>query len=457
MGDHASGGGSFTDTPMNMCLKSSYASEPAIVVSKAVANLPMKLCCASSAESLESSIHEVQTLTGPTLLKIKEVFTESGPDLQTETQNTCSSTGTNPSDRIMVPPPETPSNKTHPVDTETFSVPAQQSRLAADQNITFGQIEIAALSPLHIDSVIFETGGFCSPPTKATNASAYANPVSSHNGSTVGESYGEAEHVNCSRLIDALDIQSPTKFKLGVSSGLQSTPYKLHLEIHKEFVAPPKMGTEVSAEQEKEAHSEFCSDVQNQRTLPPHTSASEKCRVADHIQHFNKLTLLSPRGPRATHIRSPLKFERTPVRQTVRRINSLLGDSRRPAQSGKPASCQVVKSLSLESGLSPCPQPHKSITEVERSSSVCPVKKPPPVPPRRLSTLNRKPKACALGDVTNKVQPKNRADDPVPDSSGAQKPLVEQLVEKDKSHYRGSPRNPLNQGRLLSATKPVDL
>lgn len=456
MGDHASGGGSFTDTPMNMCLKSSYASEPAIIVSKspAVANLPMKLCCASSTESLESSIHEVRTQTGPTLLKIKGVFTESGPDLQTETQNTCSSTGTNPSDSVMVPPP----NKNHPVDTETCSVPAQQSCLAADQNITFGQIEIAALSPLHIDSVIFETGGFCSPPTKAANASVCADPVSSHNGSTVGESDGEAEHVNCSRLIDALDIQSPAKFKLGVSSGLQSTPYKLHLEVHKEFVTPPKIGTEISAVHEKEAaQSEFCSDVQNQRPLPPHPSASEKRRVADHIQHFNKLTLLSPKGSRATHIRSPLKFERTPVRQTVRRINSLLGDSRRPAQHGEPASSQVVKSLSLESGLSPCPQPHNSITEVEWPSSVCPVKKPPPVPPKRLSTLNRKPKACALGDVTNKVQPKSRADDPVPNPSGAQKPLVEQLVEKDKSHYRGSPRNPLNQGRLLSATKPVDL
>lgn len=439
-----------------MCLKSSYASEPAIIVSKppAVANLPMKLCCASSAESLESSIHEVQTLTGPTLLKIKEVFTESGPELQTETQDACSSTGTNPS----VPPPETPSNKTHRVDTETGSIPAQQRRLAADQNITFGQIEIAALSPLHIDSVIFETGGFCSPHAKATNVSVCADPVSSHNGSTVGESDGEAEHVNCSRLIDALDIQSPAKFKLGVSSGLQSTPYKRDLEAHKEFATPPKIGTELSAVHEKEEpHSEFCSDVQYQRPLPPHTSASEKHRVADHIQHFNKLTLLSPRGSRGTHIRSPLKFERTPVRQTVRRINSLLGDSRRPAQSGKPASSQVVKSLSLESGLSPCSQPHKSITEVERSSSVCPVKKPPPVPPKRLSTLNRKPKACALGDVTNKVQPKSRADDPVPDPSGAQKPLVEQFVEKDKSHYRGSPRNPLNQGRLLSATRPVDL
>lgn len=454
MGDHASGGGSFTDTPMNMCLKSSYASEPAIVMSKppAGANLPMKLCCASSAESLESSIHEVQTLMGPSLLKIKEVFTESGPDLQTEMQNTCSSTGTNPSDSIMVPPPETPSNKTRPVDTETSSVPTQQRRLAADQNITFSQIEIAALSPLHIDSVIFETGGFCSSHTKATNASVCADPVSSHNGSTVGESDGEVEHVNCSRLIDALDIQSPAKFKLGVSSGLQSTLYKLDLEVHEQLVTPPKIGTEISAVHEKEkAHSEFCSDVQYQRPLPPHTSASEKRRVADHIQHFNKLTLLSPRGSRATHIRSPLKFERTPVRQTVRRINSLLGDSRRPA------SCQVVKSLSLESGLSPCPQLHKSITEVERSSRICPVKKPPPVPPKRLSTLNQKPKACALGDVTNKVQPKSRADDLVLDPSGVQKPLVEQLVEKDKSHYRGSPRNPLNQGRLLSATKPVDL
>lgn len=467
VGAQAFSGTSFTDTPMNMCLKSSYASEPAIVMSKppAVAGLPKKLCCASSAESLESegSITEAQSQTGPTLLKIKKAFTESGSDLQAVIRDPCNSTGTNatkPSDSILVPPPETLTDEGLSVGTETPTFPAQQSRLANDQNITFGQIEIAALSPLHIDSVVFESGVFCSPPTKADKRSLCAAPISSHNSPMVRESEREVEQVNCSRLIDALDIQSPFLFKRCVSFGLQSTPYKLDVELNEELGTSPKIDTVGSPALEKnEVYLEIGSEVQNQEPLSPET---EKRRVAEHIQHFNKLTLHSPRGSRATQIRSPLKFQRTPVRQTVRRINSLLGDSRRPGRNAKltaSQSSQVVKAVSLESGLSPHPQlqPYQGVAQVELSNSICPIKKPPPVPPKKPSTLARKPKACALGDMTNKVQPKSRMDGSVPDPSGAQKPLVQQLVEKDMNHYRGSPRNPLNQGRLLSATKPVDL
>lgn len=456
-GAQAFSGGSFTDTPMSMCLKSSCMSEPAIVISKppAVASLPKKLCCASSAESLESesSITEAQSRAGPTLLKIKNAVKESGSDLQAVIQDPCNSTGTNatkPPDSIPVPPPETPTVKVLPLYTEASSFPTQQSRLANEQNITFGQIELAALSPLHIDSVIFESDVYCSPAVKADKGSLCAAPISSHNSSMVGESEGEAEQVNCSRLIDALDIQSPALFKLGVSSGLQSTPYKLHLELEDELGTPPKVGTIVGAiHEENESSPEIGFKVPNQQPLSPRSLETEKRRVADHIQHFNKLTLHSPRDSMAKQIRSPLKFQRTPVRQTVRRMNSLLGESRRPRRNAELAVSQsglVVKAVSLESGLSPHPQ-----------LQPCPIKKPPPVPPKKPSTLARKPKACALGDVTNKVHPKTKVDCSVSDPPGAQKPLVQQVVEKDMSHYRGSPRNPLNQARLLSATRPVDL
>ena len=137
----------------------------------------------------------------------------------------------------------------------------------------------------------------------------------------------------------------------------------------------------------------------------------------------------------------------------------MLDDSRRPRRNAAGQSSQVVKAVSLESGLSPHPQPqpHQSEAQAELSNSNSPVKKPPPVLPKRPSTLARKAKASALGDVTNKVQPKSRVDSSVSDPAGAPKPPPLQLVEKDRTHYRGSPRNPLNQGRLLSATKPVDL
>ena len=454
VGAQAFGGGSFTDTPMNMCLKSSYKSEPAIVVSKppAVASLPKKLCCASSAESLESecSIIEAQSLTGPTLLKKIKTLTELGSDPQAVIQQPCSSPGTDqtkPSDSVLLPPPGTPTVL------QASRLPAQQSLLANDQNITFGQIEIAALSPLHIDSAIFESGVYCSPVVTADKGFPCEAPSSSHSSFTVEESDREVGQVNCSRLIEALDIQSPALFRVGVTSGLQSTPYKLDLELRDEI------GT-IGGALHDESSQEIGTKIQNQQPLSPRSLETEKRRVAEHIEHFNKLTLHSPRGTKASHVRSPLKFQRTPVRQTVRRMNSLLGESRRPTRNSKLATSQsspVVKAVSMESGLSPHPQlqPYQDDAQMGLSHSVQSVKRPPPVPPKKPSTLARKVKVCALGDVTNKVQPKPKMASS--DPAGAQKPLVQQIVEKDTTHYRGSPRNPLNQGRLMSATKPVDL
>ncbi|XP_026165630.1 rho GTPase-activating protein 11A isoform X1 [Mastacembelus armatus] len=460
VGAQAFNDGSFTDTPMNMYLKNNYLSEPTIVISKppAVISLPKKLCCASSAESLESecSIPEAPSQTGPILLKIKKAFVESGGDLQTVMQASCSSQSfTQPSESVPVLPPETPTVNVLSVDTDAFSFATQRS-LVANENFTFGQIEIDALSPLHIDSVVFEPVVCCSPTVKVA-------AVSSHNSCLVGEGEDEAEQVNCSRLIDALDIQSPAHFKLGVSSGLQSTPYRRGLELEDKLGTPSDAGTLVHTVHEKdEFSSEITTKVQNQQPLSPCRLQTEKRRVADHIQHFNKLTLYSPKGSMARQVRSPLRFDRTPVHQTVYRINSLLGEGRRPTRYAQPQATQrsqVVKAVSLESGLSPHPhlQPYQGEAQVGRSNSVYTIKKPPPVPPKKPSTLICKPKACALGDVTNMVQPKTKVDSSVPDPLGAQRPIVQHVAEKNMDHYRGSPRNPLNQSRLLSATKPIDL
>lgn len=261
--------------------------------------------------------------------------------------------------------------------------------------------------------------------------------------------------MNCSRLVDALDIQSPAHFKLCVPSGRQSTPYRLGLEFRDEFSTPPKIGTKLRAVQNK-CSSE--SGAEKQQPLSPRSLETEKRRVADHIHHFNKLTLHSPKGALAKLVRSPLQFKRTPVRQTVRRMNSLLGESRRPVgkeELGISQNGPIMKAVSLESGLSPHPQLQLHLGEGKLSNSVRLIKKPPPVLPKKPSTLARKAKVCALADLTNKVQPKTNVDSS--DQSGAQKPLGQQVVEKDMSHYRGSPRNPLNQVRLMSATKPIAL
>nr|XP_015825750.2 rho GTPase-activating protein 11A isoform X1 [Nothobranchius furzeri] len=415
LGAEAFSGGSFTDSPVNMRLKSNYTSEPAIVLSKSSPGSirHLKLCCASSAESLEST----ETV-------------KTGKDETETSREEGGGSVVKPSDDILFTPPV----KGFSTDTET-PVLTQQSHPGNKQNVTFGQMDMAVLTPLHIDSVDFESSVHCSPVIQDKSQ------FGCHSNSMFRSTESVAEQMSCSRLIDALDVQSP-HFTLGVSS---STPYKL---LEKEPVTPTKAGTPGSRSHDME---EFSSKAQNQPFLSLENHKPGKRRVADHIQHFNKLTLYSPTDSTNKLIRSPLKFQRTPVRQTVRRINSLVGESRRPTLT-------VEKCLSLESGLSPHSklQPQQRRPQATRVNHVPPGKKPPPVPPKKLNSLVQKPASSALGDMTNKVLPKIKVESSASNPTGTQKNLIQQVV-KDTNHYRGSPRNPLNTGQLLSATKPVDL
>ncbi|KAM9787585.1 rho GTPase-activating protein 11A-like [Syngnathus typhle] len=405
---------SFPDTPTVVRLKSQFASEPAIVVSKPLTgcNLSKKLCCSSESLESESSVSKasIQSVASP--VKVDASLAESGA-LKQESK-------TKPSDSVS----QTPTVLRLTEDTCMSKLPSHQL------NVTF---DIAALSPLHIDSIVLDSAGKCSPAARGSFVD--------HTSSAMNASDDSSELLRCSRLIEALDMQSPAHFMLSVSPGLRSTPYVPRLEL-----ADERGHTTVR-----------CEDVSSPEAGTPkkQPQPDPECRhsrVADHIQHFNKLTIKSPRGANAKHIRSPLKFQRTPVRQAVRRINSLLGESRRPARKvdmTEARGIQAVKALSLESGLSPQLQPSK----------FQPVpKKPPPVPPKKPSTFAAKSKVCPLGDMTNNVQRKANVDPPNWEAAAAaQKVVLQKLAENEVQHYRGSPRNPLNQPRLLPATKPVDL
>uniref|UniRef100_A0A4W5N3L6 Rho GTPase activating protein 11A n=1 Tax=Hucho hucho TaxID=62062 RepID=A0A4W5N3L6_9TELE len=435
-------GGSFTDTPMNMCLNNNYYSEPAIVVGKPpmVASFPKKLCCGSSAESLESEGSFSQSQTGPTLLKIKRAFTESGSDLQAVPRDHSAPSG---EDKASQP------ENTETVSTD--STPSESSTLK--------------------DSALFEVGGCGSLSEKACDRSLCAGDRS-----VEGEAETVADQVNCSRLIDALDIQSPAHFTHSMAAGVQTTPYRASgLEYFQELNTPlPPIGTvsvmlhndEAVASPEPSTHPQK-EEHQQVEQPSPGTLETRSVRVADHIQRFNKLVLYSPKS-QAKAVRSPLKFQRTPVRQSVRRINSLLVD-RRPAGVGNTSSraqdtlTPVGKAVSLESGLSAGAQLQPYQCQADNQGGLTNDKgrstktRPPPVPPKKTASIIRKPRHCALGDVTNKVQPKAKGDTPNSPGGEGQKSVVQQVAEKDVCCYRGSPRNPLNNGRLLSATKPIDL
>ncbi|XP_014891146.1 rho GTPase-activating protein 11A [Poecilia latipinna] len=447
VGTQALDRGSFTDTPLTTALKGSYMSEPAIVASKlSPANiLPKKLCCASSSESLESTRFVAEPLrqNDPTVNTQNDVR-EPESDLLASKRGFCSSVGES-GIKLSANVPATP---TSAFEVDTFYPPAQ----ADEQNVTFGRFNFEALTPLHIDSGVFESSPHCSPVVNKGLSPSFGRCSNS----TLGSVERVPQQVNCSRLIDALDMQSPAHFALAVTSGLQSTPYKPGVGLDDEPNMPNKTETLRSKSYETvNVSPESGAKVKHQPALSPDGQQTQKRRVLDHIQHFNKLTLYSPSISRNKQIRSPMKFQRTPVRLTVRRINSLTGESRKPSKLPELAASlagHVTKAVSLETGLSPHPQLRP---QVGRSNSTAPTKKPPPVPPKRLSTLPRKLKPCALGDMTNKVQPNPKVES---DPSAVQKPIImQQVAAENMSHYRGSPRNPLNHGQLLSATKPVDL
>ncbi|XP_077477022.1 rho GTPase-activating protein 11A-like isoform X2 [Stigmatopora argus] len=393
----APGEAAFPDTPVAVRLKSNCVSEPAFVGSKSptLSGPPNKLCCSTSAVSLERP---------PSDSKVPGPIVTSPPKEEETMSEMRKSINTEPSDSVLLSWSKTP----------VFACPSQETPkfpALPKLNVTF---DVEALSPLHIDSVILESVENCTPAARRAQGSFCASE----------DSPGRAQH---SRLIEALDIQSPASSRPGIPLGMQFAPDATHLEpaanvdtSHRENAPLPK------------------ADVPKRHHL----------RVADHIQNFNKLTLKSPRGAGAKHVKSPLKFQRTPVRQAVRRINSLLGENRRAGENTSEArGLKDARTVSLESGLSPHPmlKPTKGETQLF-------LKKAPPVPPKKPSTFAAKVKACVLGDVTNKIKSKVNVDSSILDSVATHK-----LAKDETANSRGTPRNLLVRPRLLPATKPVDL
>uniref|UniRef100_A0A9J8DA96 Rho GTPase activating protein 11A n=1 Tax=Cyprinus carpio carpio TaxID=630221 RepID=A0A9J8DA96_CYPCA len=383
---------SFSETPESIGLKSSFRSEPAIIVSKpemVSSVIPKSLCCASSDGSASDSFSEDRSHTGPTLLKIKQASGESDSDLHSIVKQ---------------------QNHDDPGANSDVGLPSETSHKSmsesSDHNVTFGQIEIIN-TPLHIDSALFDSG-----PTRFVETSPD------------GSLYLKEAAGDCSQLIDALDIQSPVAFRLETSSRVQSTPYPTRSQTN--------ANTSLPSELKESLLSEKTDGPQDQAEMPqnhPEANETRRMKVADQIKRFNMMTLNSPKAKAA---RSPLKFQRTPVRQSVRRINSLIG-GRKDTRMGWCASTQI-KAVSLESGLQTSSKPK------------------PPVPPK-------KPAVKALEDVTNKT-PKTKCDALSANKNAANerpKSVLLQVSKNDTSHYRGSPKNPLTEGRLLSVMKPIDI
>lgn len=228
--------------------------------------------------------------------------------------------------------------------------------------------------------------------------------------------------------------------------------------------------------------------------LSEHLQVSEHGKVSDHIQWFNKLSL---NESNRTKVKSPLKFQRTPVRQSVRRINSLLEYDRQPvrhklAHLGDPAS-PLVKSVSCDSALSSCiestskdssishtqsgPKERKSVS-CKQSNVDAVTKSSMGLTSKSFSQMKRHPdsmnasvgstRVCKqkvsdgqikgpLEDLTNHDILRSVVNNNTGLSSGINSRILRKPSERERVWYKGSPKNPIGKAQLLPTSKPVDL
>ncbi|XP_012865613.1 PREDICTED: rho GTPase-activating protein 11A isoform X2 [Dipodomys ordii] len=220
---------------------------------------------------------------------------------------------------------------------------------------------------------------------------------------------------------------------------------------------------------------------------------TEPGKVSDHIQWFNKLSL---NEPNRTKVKSPLKFQRTPVRQSVRRINSLLEYNRQPGRQKLvipwDAASPLVKSVSCDSAL-PC---HTGGVSAETSASDTRSAPQDPrasscewsgidgisksstgLPSRSFSKLRRHPES-----VNATLQPRVFKQEVVSDGqikiplddltnhdilrsgvnnkgfpSGIKTRVLRKPSERERVWYKGSPKHPIGKAQLLPTSRPVDL
>ncbi|XP_062973817.1 rho GTPase-activating protein 11A isoform X2 [Elgaria multicarinata webbii] len=214
------------------------------------------------------------------------------------------------------------------------------------------------------------------------------------------------------------------------------------------------------------------------------SKTSPSGKVADHIHWFNKLSLNEPCS--ASKPKPPLTFQRTPVRQSIRRMNSLLEANKQSV------ACKLMKAGEI------CPSLPKSVSYETALSSFCaesisntstsslssePTCKPmstcdqfavssrssqfihpleqavrPGTTCKETESTNYHSKSV-LEDLTNHETPKTvvKMNTSGKVSVGTPDKCVLRKTAGKKARYRGSPKNPIATAKLHPTVKPLDL
>ncbi|XP_014105531.1 PREDICTED: rho GTPase-activating protein 11A isoform X1 [Pseudopodoces humilis] len=240
---------------------------------------------------------------------------------------------------------------------------------------------------------------------------------------------------------------------------------------------------------QNEMGNQYLKAENSDKVLVKTSTVSDHGKVSDHIQWFNQLSLNDSNSTSIT--KPPLKFQRTPVRQSVRRMNSLLEANRQSVSSQTVKSSGVgsplVKSLSYDSALFPCTEkfsknsmllPRRCESTRDQvsvakqldltSKSCCRPLNPsdrPDVSVRAVGIHEQKttvrPSKSVLEDLTNhemvKSSLKVNANINIPGAAQEKSIITRSASGKERVRYRGSPKNPISEVKLLPTAKPVDL
>uniref|UniRef100_A0A8C5S975 Rho-GAP domain-containing protein n=1 Tax=Laticauda laticaudata TaxID=8630 RepID=A0A8C5S975_LATLA len=202
------------------------------------------------------------------------------------------------------------------------------------------------------------------------------------------------------------------------------------------------------------------------------SKSSPSGKVSDHIHWFNKLSLNESHSATSKPV---LKFQRTPVRQSVRRINSLLethsSNSSVTCKKAGDGCTSLAKSVSYETALSSyAVSTNNSLTNLQPSKLTCKKKHDQLAlfPKSSLQLIHSSEQTMketfnnskfVLEDLTNYKAPKTvvKTSTHLNASVGTPDKYVLRKMTGTKSRYRGSPKNPIPTAKLLPIVKPLDL
>ncbi|KAM9289806.1 rho GTPase-activating protein 11A [Cariama cristata] len=446
--------------------------------------------------SLELFLCEESNSTAETLLKVKQAFSASGSNLHNLIGDTKSSfsdvagealnetlclTGLSPEEGILAEEvsedlTNTKSRVLLQQCNQSYSIDKQQSKkdeikVLEKRNFkTSIEIELQVPKP-----DIKNVTELSVPQVLAEEDKLTVQNSSSEDDLNKSDSLGRKEEIelthsqtaeNC--MVKCCDLEEDTA-KLSVAGQLPTSQL-------------PKSQNEVVNQDLKAENSD--------KTLAKTSTVSDHGKVSDHIQWFNKLSLNDPSS--ASKTKPPLKFQRTPVRQSVRRINSLLEANRQSVSSqllkASDVGSPLVKSLSYDSALFSCTEkpsknyvalPLRSESTYDQVSTSCkkldltsksscrPLNPSdrPDVSVRTAGIHEQKatvyPSKSVLEDLTNHETVKSglkvNANINIPGAAPEKSTIARSASGKERVRYRGSPKNPISKVKLLPTAKPVDL